>query len=270
MKGVSFFMKKDGHIHTPFCPHGSKDALERYVEKAIACHFTEITFTEHAPLPPSFEDPTPDKDSGMDFALLVPYFTHLQEIKKYYSSQIHINIGLEIDFIVGFENETRQFLNEYGPMLDDSILSVHFLKWQNHYTCIDFSKEVYLQCANEIGSVQQLYQLYYETVHQSIDSDLGKYKPKRIGHPTLIHKFQHAHAEQIDDTVLIKKLLLHMKNCGYEVDFNSAGLSKPMCLEPYPPLPMMEYAKSIALPYTFGSDAHTVKDLHQHYELLFS
>ncbi|MCT6925608.1 MULTISPECIES: histidinol-phosphatase HisJ [Bacillales] len=263
-------MKKDGHIHTPFCPHGSKDALEHYVEKAIACHFSEITFTEHAPLPPSFDEPTPDKDGGMDLALLPSYFTQLQQIKKYYSSQIRINIGLEVDFIAGFEHETRQFLNEYGPLLDDSILSVHFLKWQNRYTCIDFSKEVYLQYAEQLGSVQRLYQLYYETVHQSIDSDLGKYKPKRIGHPTLIHKFQHAHGEQIDDIAQIKKLMLHMQSAGYEMDFNSAGLSKPLCLEPYPPLATLEYAHSIGLRYTFGSDAHTVQDLHQHYDLLFS
>ena len=28
-------MKKDGHIHTPFCPHGSTDSFEQYIEKAI-------------------------------------------------------------------------------------------------------------------------------------------------------------------------------------------------------------------------------------------
>ena len=44
-------MKRDGHIHTPFCPHGTTDSFETYIEKAIANNFTEITFTEHAPLP---------------------------------------------------------------------------------------------------------------------------------------------------------------------------------------------------------------------------
>lgn len=41
--------KRDAHIHTPFCPHGSKDALKQYVEKALERGFTSITFTEHAP-----------------------------------------------------------------------------------------------------------------------------------------------------------------------------------------------------------------------------
>ena len=28
-------MKRDGHIHTPFCPHGTKDTFEEYIEKAL-------------------------------------------------------------------------------------------------------------------------------------------------------------------------------------------------------------------------------------------
>lgn len=262
-------MKKDGHIHTPFCPHGSKDSFEQYIEKAIAQGFTEITFTEHAPLPPSFIDPTPDKDSGMDSSLLQQYLSQLTNLKKHYKNQIIINIGLEIDYISGFEKESRAFLEEFGPMLDDTILSVHFLHYNNHYICVDFSEEVYLQLAHEIGSISRMYQLYYDTVRQSIDANLGKFKPKRIGHPTLIHKFQHAHNEQINDDNEIKSLLLYMKDKGFELDLNSAGLSKPFCKEPYPPFHMIDYAKSIQLPYVFGSDAHTARDLHQHYDIIF-
>ena len=44
-------MKRDGHIHTPFCPHGTKDSFEEYIEKALSLGFKEISFTEHAPLP---------------------------------------------------------------------------------------------------------------------------------------------------------------------------------------------------------------------------
>ncbi|MEO4051924.1 histidinol-phosphatase HisJ [Solibacillus sp. CAU 1738] len=262
-------MKKDGHIHTPFCPHGSNDSFEKYIEKAIAHNFTEITFTEHAPLPNSFMDPTPNQNSGMDPNSLLPYLEKLSYTKKQYENHIIINIGLEIDYISGYEKETRNFLDEVGPLLDDAILSVHFLQYNNHYTCVDFSEEVYLQFAREIGSVKDMYHLYYETVRQSIDADLGTYKPKRIGHPTLIHKFQHALDTQIDDDLLIKELLLYMKEKGYEMDLNSAGLSKTLCKEPYPPFHIIDFAKSIHLPYVFGSDAHTARDLHQHYNVIF-
>lgn len=262
-------MKIDGHIHTPFCPHGSTDSFEQYIEKAIMNNFTHITFTEHAPLPPSFNDPTPDKDSGMDAGLLPHYFEQLNRLKLQYKSKITINIGLEIDYISGFEQQTKLFLNEYGSLLDDTILSVHFLQWETEYCCIDFSEEVYLDFANKVGGINNLYRLYYKTVRDSIVADLGPYKPKRIGHPTLVHKFQHAHNQSIQDDTQIKSIFNLMKEQNYVLDVNSAGLSKPLCKEPYPPFHLIDYAKSIELQYVFGSDAHTAKDLHQHYNILF-
>ncbi|RKJ34034.1 histidinol-phosphatase HisJ, partial [Butyricicoccus sp. 1XD8-22] len=96
-------MKRDGHIHSPFCPHGTEDTFEQYIEKAIESGFTQITFTEHAPLPTNFKDPTPDKDSGMNPKHLKPYIEKLTELKEVYSKDISIHIGLEIDYIVGYE-----------------------------------------------------------------------------------------------------------------------------------------------------------------------
>lgn len=262
-------MKRDGHIHSPFCPHGTDDSFEKYIKKAIKENFSHITFTEHAPLPSNFEDPTPDKDSGMDPKLLQPYLEELFQLKKKYENDITIQVGLEVDYIIGYENETTALLNLVGPYLDDAILSVHFLKWNNRYCCIDFSEDVYLEFAKEIGSIEAVYNLYYDTVIKSIDANLGRFKPRRIGHPTLIHKFQLAHNEQIEDETRIKELLTYMKENNYELDVNSAGLSKSYCKEPYPPYNMIEFARSIELPMVFGSDAHSVKDLHQHYDTLF-
>lgn len=261
-------MKIDGHIHTPFCPHGTTDALVDYIEHAIKHSFTHISFTEHAPLPVNFNDPTPDKDSGMKRELLQPYFEQLTELKKAYQNKIQILIGLEVDYIEGYENETTAFLNEVGPQLDDAILSVHFLKFQDDYCCIDFSTEEFMRFANQVSSVSNVYDLYYKTVQQSVLADLGPFKPKRIGHPTLVHKFQHAHKQIIDDATQIRSTLQLIANEGYTLDFNSAGLSKEHCLESYPPLSYIDYVKQIGLPFIFGSDAHRVKDLHQHYDIL--
>lgn len=261
-------MKIDGHIHSPYCPHGSKDTFISYIEKAIQNSFSQISFTEHAPLPQNFTDPTPDKDSGMDAQLLLPYLQELKSLKEQYKEQIDIKIGLEVDYIVGFEKETMQFLNDVGPHLDDAILSVHFLQFEDEYCCIDFSEQEFIRFSDKLGSVKNVYNLYYETVQQSISADLGPYKPKRIGHPTLVHKFQLAHNEQIDDDAQIKSILQSLKDHDYELDYNSAGLSKKYCQESYPPVEYLPFVKSIGLRYTFGSDAHTAKDLHQHYDKL--
>ncbi|WP_285395413.1 histidinol-phosphatase HisJ [Lysinibacillus sp. fls2-241-R2A-57] len=262
-------MKRDGHIHSPYCPHGTSDSFKQYIEKAIAHNFTHITFTEHAPLPLSFVDPTPQQDSGMNPDFLMPYFEDLQSLQKAYAQDIRIDIGLEVDYIQGFEHETRQFLDTYGHFLDDSILSVHFLQWQNTFECIDFSPESFMAFSKKVGSIKQVYDLYYDTVLQSIKANLGQFKPKRIGHPSLIHKFQLAHTMKIDDAARIREVLDLMKEEGYALDLNSAGLSKTYCQEPYPPFAFIDYSKFIGLPIVFGSDAHSVTDLHQHYQVIY-
>ncbi|RLQ91864.1 histidinol-phosphatase HisJ [Planomicrobium sp. Y74] len=263
-------MKRDAHIHSPYCPHGTKDTLAAYVEKALISGFTDISFTEHAPLPSSFEDTTPDKDSGMNFTTLSAYLEAVNKVKEVYKKDIKIRTGLEVDFIEGYENETRLFLDEIGPMLDDSILSVHFLKLDNKFICVDFSKDVFMDAARIAGSTSDLYDYYYDTVELSVSADLGQYKPRRIGHPTLIHKFQLDHGEKIDDTTRIEKLFRHIAVAGYEIDMNSAGFSKPGCQESYPPQAYLKYAESLGIPLIFGSDAHNVAGLHKHHEKLYN
>lgn len=263
-------MKRDGHIHTPFCPHGTKDDLHAYIEKAIESGFGDISFTEHAPLPSSFEDPAPVKDSGMSFKNLHPYLDAIKQAKDAYKNDIHIRVGLEVDYITGYETETRAFLDEFGPLLDDSILSVHFLHVNSEYYCMDYSKEVFMEIAHQAGSVEAVYQLYYDTVEASIAADLGRFKPKRIGHPTLVHKFQLAHGEKIDDSHRIKQILGRIAESGCEMDLNGAGFSKPDCLESYPPARFIPFAESLGIPLVFGSDAHSVNGLHKHYGKLYT
>jgi len=261
-------LKRDGHIHSPYCPHGSSDTFIQYIEKAISHNFTDITFTEHAPLPAGFIDPTPLQDSGMKPEYLMPYIEELQCLQKQYAKDIRIRIGLEVDYIKGFEQETRHFLDTYGHFLDDAILSVHFLQWQDTFECIDFSPKCFIDFSKKVGSIEQVYHLYYDTVLHSIKADLGSYKPKRIGHPSLIHKFQLAHHEKINDDIRLYQVLDSMKQNGYELDVHSAGISKPFCQEPYPPFAFINYCQAIELPYVFGSDAHSVTDLHQHYNVI--
>lgn len=254
-------MEKDGHIHTPFCPHGTKDPLEGYVEKAISLGFKEITFTEHAPLPEGFIDPTPAQDSAMRMEVLESYFQEITRIKSIYSGNIKINTGLEVDFIEGYEGKIRSFLNKFGPLLDDSILSVHFLQYRNEYDCLDYSPEAFGQMIEKYGSIEAIYETYFHTLLKSIESDLGSYKPKRIGHITLVKKFQKKYPAQRNFAERIQEVLTALSNKGYELDYNSAGLSKPLCREPYPPDWVVKEAVKKGIPLVYGSDSHQIKEL---------
>lgn len=261
-------MKADRHVHTPFCPHGSADSFDEYIMHAIELGLKEITFTEHAPLPHGFEDPTPDKDSGMDTSQLLNYFQELRILKERYQNQILIKSGLEVDFIEGYESETKDFLNEIGEFLDDGILSVHFIKHDSEWHCIDFSDRTFGDIAAQLGSVDALYEKYYDTLEKSINADLGLYKPKRIGHITLARKFQHRYPPFENHDSKVYRILDLIKEKGYELDYNGAGSVKPLCGEPYPAAPFAKRALELGIPLIFGSDAHQAKDLGQGFETL--
>lgn len=264
-------MPKDGHIHTPFCPHGTKDMFDDYVEKAILLGFGEITFTEHAPLPEGFIDTTPTQDSGMKKEQLEDYFTVIQQLKYKYKNRITVNCGLEVDYIEGYEKETTSFLNEYGRMLDDAILSVHFLKHEYSYDCLDYSPNLFETMVTKYGSIAEIYHNYFRTLLKSIQANLGPYKPKRMGHITLVKKFQKKFPNKNDYTSEMIQILTSIKEKGYELDYNGAGIAKPLCGETYPPSWVAKEAIRLGIPLIYGSDAHQVKELKQGYdELIFS
>ncbi|WP_339147274.1 histidinol-phosphatase HisJ [Sutcliffiella sp. BMC8] len=256
----------DKHVHTPYCPHGSTDKIDTYIKQALDLHYQEISFTEHAPLPKGFHDPAPDKDSAMEWASLPSYLKELQKMKSYYASTIKINIGLEVDYIDGYEIETRELLSEIGPSLDDSILSVHFLKKEEKYYCMDFSEEEFERMVEIFGGLSSVYESYYSTLLKSIESNLGPYKPKRIGHITLVEKFKKKFPHTTPTMEYTAPILDAIALKGYELDYNGAGFVKPLCGDSYPPTHIAKEAHKRKIPLIYGSDAHTAKGLAQGYE----
>lgn len=255
---------KDGHVHTSFCPHGTKDSLDEYIQRALELGYTEITFAEHAPLPEGFMDPTPMKDSAMRYEDLDRYFQSIEEAKARYRGTIKINTGFEIDYIEGYEIETANFLKKFGPRLDDAVLSVHFLKNPaGAYDCLDYSPDKFGEMVEEYGSVEDIHRHYYQTVLKSIHADLGPYKPKRIGHMTLANKFRLKYpvAQVFTDEII--EILETVSKHGYELDYNGAGTAKPLCREPYPPDWVNREAKKLGIKLVYGSDAHQAKELGQ-------
>ncbi|MCC3359692.1 histidinol-phosphatase HisJ, partial [Bacillus sp. REN16] len=253
-----------------YCPHGTKDDFEDYIARALQLGFDEISFTEHAPLPARFIDPTPQKDSGMDANELENYFTVLTGLQKKYESDLKINIGLEVDFIEGYEKDTKNFLNEYGRYLNDSILSVHFLKKGNQYYCLDYSPDMFATMIQDYSTVEAVYEAYYDTLLRSVTSDLGQYKPKRIGHITLVHKFQKKFPTSKSFNEMTNKILDKIAEEGLSLDYNGAGINKPLCREVYPPELIIKEAIKRKIPLVYGSDAHSRKDLNQGFDQLFT
>lgn len=252
---------RDGHIHSPYCPHGTKDAFEEYVERAIEIGLEEMTFTEHLPLPTGFKDPSPEDDSAMKIDKLNSYINDVKAIKEKYADKIKINVGLEVDYIEGYEEYTRDILNEVGEELDDAILSVHIIKVDDEYHCVDYNPEEFIKLAHRLGGIDNLYSKYYQSVKKAINSDLGKFKPKRIGHLNLVRKFNQVHPHDYSKNKDLLELIKLIKDENYEVDYNISGLRKNDCKEPYLHGDLLDLIKEHDIPMVFGTDSHCADEI---------
>jgi histidinol-phosphatase (PHP family) len=270
-------LKKDGHTHTEFCPHGSAEDVELYIQKAIVLGFTEYSITEHNPLPKRFRELAAGvheaiTTGGMNANDVETYLKKMHLLKNKYKSEIKINVGFEMDYLPGFEDWTIDFLNEYGKQIDDSILSLHFLIGDSGFRSIDYSPDDYdAGIIKHYGSFQKAQENYFSVYLDMVNSNLGIYKPKRMGHLTLCQKFQQYYEEE--DTgfsekslMIIDEVLDVVKDKGYELDYNTAGLFKEFCGEPYPPISLMKKIKDKGIPFVYGSDSHSIENVGRGYE----
>lgn len=248
---------KDGHIHSNFCPHGSDDKLEEYVKNAIKVGISEITFTEHICFPKGFKDPSPKNDSVMREEDIELYLSEISKLKIKYKELIKINAGFEVDYIQGYENKTKEILDKYGEYIDDSILSIHMVKVADDYKLVDYSVSEFSKLCDLLGSVENVYKKYYETVLMAIESDLGKYKPKRIGHLNLVRKFNKVFPYDYSKELILEDIVKAIKLKGYELDYNVSGKRKSNCGECYIDGYLLELAKKYNVNMVLGSDSHS-------------
>lgn len=71
--------------------------------------FQSITFTEHAPLPPSFTDPTPQKDSAMAQASLERYINEISGLKKNIADSLTYGPGLRSIILLNTKMKSNRF-----------------------------------------------------------------------------------------------------------------------------------------------------------------
>lgn len=252
---------KDGHVHSPYCPHGSNDDFEDYIKNAIEAGLTEITFTEHLPLPNEFVDPSPEKDSAMKIESIDCYIDTVKKLKERYRDKIKINVGVEVDYLEGYEEEIKYILDKYGSDLDDSIISVHMINVRGQYCLIDYSVEEFGKLISILDGVENVYTKYYQTIKNAIDSDLGKYKPKRIGHLNIVRKFNKVFPYDYSSNLLLEEVVKSIRKNRYEVDYNIAGYRKEECKEAYISGALLDLIEKYEIPMVLGSDSHQAQDI---------
>ena len=143
-------------------------------------------------------------------------------------------------------------------------MSVHYLQDdQGKFWGIDYSTdELQAGFADELKTPQLLYQRYLKTVLASARCDLGSFGPDRLGHLSLIKKYQDYFSlpEAFDGSCqqLIDEIMTTASQRQLSLDFNSAGLYKKYCNDFYPGSQIVLAALKAGVPLIFGSDAHGI------------
>ncbi len=231
-------------MHTPLCGHAVGEP-EEYVRQAIAVGLKEIGFSDHAPLV-SHADPK----ITMSFRQLPLYHKMIENVKTNNDPLLKIKIGLEADFIPGFEDKTKVMLESYD--YDYVIGSVHFInRW-------GFDNPQERQAWDE-KDINAVYRDYFDLLRKSARTKLFNI----MGHVDLVKKFGHRPTKDITEDV--QETARVFKESGVAVEINTSGLRKPV-KEIYPAAWMLKIYRKAGVPLTFGSDAHDPRDVGKDFD----
>ncbi len=224
----------DYHMHTPLCGHASGEPAE-YADAALKSGLQEIGFSDHAPLF-SHKDP----GIAMDLSQLPGYHRTIEDIREKFSARLTVRIGIEADYMPGYEKETRAMLAAYP--YDYVIGSVHFIaQWgfDDPIQLMEWDKK----------DVNTIYREHFKLIRQSALSGLFDI----LGHVDLVKKFDFHPTEDMSEE--IEENARTFKKAGVVVEINSSGLHKPAG-EIYPSQAHLKAYRKQGVLITFGSDAH--------------
>lgn len=234
----------DYHIHTSRCGHASGE-MEAYVERAIERGLREIGFSDHLPLV-THADP----QLTMGEEELPRYVEDVLRLREKHRGVLPIKLGIEADFIPGYEEETLRLLQLYE--WDYVIGSVHIIsEWE-----FDDPRRI---GEWENRDVDDVYRCYFDLLRRSAESGLFDI----MAHCDLVKKF--GHRPQADLAKEIERTAETFRSAGMVVEINTSGLRKPVG-EMYPAYAMVEAFQKQGVPLVVGSDAHRPEEVGQDFE----
>jgi histidinol-phosphatase (PHP family) len=209
-------------------------SVEPFVEAARAAGVDEIGFTEHVYY---------FKQTRSLWT--VPYQTErcVYDLEPYVDAVVQardrglpVKLGLEVDYVAGREDETRELLAPYP--WDYMLGSIHFIDGLG----VDDEPRL----LHALG-VEEGWKLYFETLGAAARSGLFD----SLSHPDLVKIFGDR-AKSFDYSDVADAIAVG----GVAVEVSTAGLRKPVG-ELYPHPAFLAACRERGVPVTLGSDAHT-------------
>jgi histidinol-phosphatase (PHP family) len=210
--------------------------VDPFVETAKAAGVDEIGFTEHVyyfkQTSSLWDVPYQSGRCVYDFE---PYVRAVLEARE---RGLPVKLGLEVDYVPGREDETREILAPYP--WDYLLGSVHFIDGLG----VDGEEPRML----DVLGVEESWRKYFETVGAAARSGLFD----ALSHPDLVKIFGGERPDSFDYGPVVAAIA----ESGVAVEVSTAGLRKPVReLYPHPDFLSACHARSV--PVTMASDAHS-------------
>ncbi|QYR23827.1 histidinol-phosphatase HisJ [Paenibacillus sp. sptzw28] len=239
-------MRIDYHTHHARCGHAI-GTLEEYVQRGIDIGLDQIGLSDHMPL--LHVDPAAYlPEMAMPMEELPRYVEECFELKEKYKGRIDVRVGLEGDYIEGWEDAIGRIVAAYP--WDYVIGSVHFL---GTWDVTDFRQTQGWDSREPMA----VYQQYYDAVCKAAATGFYDF----IGHIDVIKRF--GYKPGADVTHLEDAALEAVKRHDLAIELNASGLRTPAA-EMFPSRRMVERARDLGIPLTIGSDAHQPERLDQY------
>jgi len=238
----------DYHVHTAYCHHATGE-MEAYVLRAIQLGFTEIGFSDHAPVRDLY-----DPEHRMKWNQFSIYVDTIQGLRESYP-QIQILLGIEADVYNGFESSLIELKGTFP--IDYVIGSVHFIE----------GVPVFMYEAEPLSDdeIRAFITEYFDRLIRGVRSGLFDV----IAHVDVI-KWNYPDRTDFIQTQA-ERLFQEIQKTGLAIELNTSGLRKKPG-ETYPGLNLIRLAGQYKIPIITGSDAHEPKhvgaDFHLAKELL--
>lgn len=247
----------DSHIHTHYS-HGKSEIYE-IINYALNQGIDNIGFSEHFHYDfldkseiPTVNGRPVEGTLKNNFKM---YYKTLERAKKEFKNKINIRIGVEVDYVIGKDNEIKTslnempFINDYKEENPERKYDFDFIMGATHFIGEDLK---YFSDYKQRGDDWMLNE-YFNSLKQSIKSGLFNI----IAHPELIkfyidadEKYYNDKLDEITDLLKEYELAIDVNTDYMKGDyFNNIEKINPGIL-------MLRMCKDKNIPLVLGSDAH--------------
>lgn len=243
----------DGHVHTRLCHHAVGE-MEDYVQQAVQRGLRTICFLEHLETEITYHPPCWLDDEAFTY-----YFSEGNRLKKLYSGQLEIRLGVEMGFNPQALPAILKRLNNFP--VERIGLSCHFHLHQGQHLNLLSRRRQSLDRLALLGTDAVL-DRYFTTLNSAVDSmdcDVLCHLDAVLRHLPGI-SFNDDHKTQI------RKLLDKLKAKGMALEINTSGFDYRG--SPFPAPWIITEALTRGIPLQAGSDAHQPHEVGRYFEQL--